>query len=172
MRETETYVKVHDFLFDSLKLPEIPRIVFAVIFTATSSGAEKALYGCTYIAKRAHICTRSVKQGIRCLLGIGIIKKIGISTSGANKYVTIAEGCETTAEAKEILVNTVHRCILFTGARDAPGRCTTCPYGGAYDAPQIQEEDKSTIKPKNYATRKYKSYNREPVKEFTGSDTL
>lgn len=37
MRETETYVKVHDFLIDQLKLPDIPRIVFAVIFTADGS---------------------------------------------------------------------------------------------------------------------------------------
>lgn len=140
MRETETYVKVHDFLIDQLKLPDIPRIVFAVIFTSTSSDVDKALYGCSFIAKRAHICTRSVKQGLRCLLGMGIIKKIGVTQGGANKYVSIAEDCGSITEAKEKLVNAIHRCTLFTGARDAPERCTRCTYGGAYRARQIIQD--------------------------------
>ena len=171
MRETETYVKVHDFLIDQLKLPDIPKIVFAVIFTATSSDADKALYGCSFIAKRAHICIRSVKQGLRCLLGIGIIKKIGVTQGGANKYVSIAEDCETTTEAKEKLVNAIHQCTLFTGARDAPERCIRCTYGGAYRSRKLLQEDKK-IKTKNYATRNFRQNNREPAQEFTGSDTL
>ncbi len=171
MRETETYVKVHDFLIDQLKLPDIPKIVFAVIFTATSSDADKALYGCSFIAKRAHICIRSVKQGLRCLLGIGIIKKIGVTQGGANKYVSIAEDCETTTEAKEKLVNAIHQCTLFTGARDAPERCIRCTYGGAYRARQIIQED-NKIKTTNYATRNFRQNNREPAQEFEGSDTL
>lgn len=176
MKETESYIKFHDFLSDTLELPEIPRRVFAVIFTVSSSAESKGVWGSSFIARKAHISVRSVKQGICCLTGIGIINKAGVSLRGAYRYSTVADKCGSTTEAKEKLARDIHRCDVFTNAQDSHPRCKRCPFGGEYHAHQILKED---INDKNKLMKEKKdgiSGNRrsyaEPPDVFIGSDTL
>lgn len=171
MIETEHYTKVHNFLYDSLHLPEVPLQVFAYLFSIFISG-DTAIWGTAFLAKGTHLSTRSVKQAVKCLVGIGAIRKTGVASKGSNMFVPNIGKCETTTQAKEQLVNAIHQCSVFTtGAPDSPDRCTRCTYGGAYRSPQLKE-DNIIIKTINYGTRNFQSSEREPAQEFTGSDTL
>lgn len=170
MTETEHYSKVHNFLYEDLHLPDVPLQIFAYLFSVFISG-DTAVWGTAFLAKGTHLSTRSVKQGIKCLVGIGAIRKIGVANGGSNMYVPNIGECETTTQAKCQLMHAIHQCTLFTGEPDSPDRCTRCTYGGAYHSPQLKEEN-IKIKSKNYGTRNFQSSKREPPQEFTGSDTL
>lgn len=175
MKETEYYTKVHGFLYDDLHLPEVPLQVFAMIFTIfISADNGKPVWGAPFLAKGTHLSTRSIKQALKCLVGIGVLKKAGIAEHGRFTFVPNIQKCETTTQARRQLVNAVHRCTMFTGGADgSPDRCTRCTYGGEYRSPQINKENNTkTFKTRNYATRIVKSNDREPSKEFEGSDTL
>jgi len=165
MKETETYTKVHDFLYEDLHLPEVPMRVFAFIFSITSSGGSENIWGIPFIAAKTHLSTRSVKQAIKCLTGIGILRKDGVAAGGAFRYIPAVGNAQTTSQAKYLLVHAVHRCASFTSEPDSPKRCTACTYGGAYRAPQIKHRNSE-----KYGTTRH--VNSEPPKDFRGSDTL
>lgn len=175
MKETEYYTKVHAFLYEDLQLPEVPLKVFAMIFTIhISPNSGKPVWGVPFLAKGTHLSTRSVKQALKCLVGIGALKRAGIADHGRFTFVPNIGKCDTTTQARQQLVNAVHRCAMFTGGEcGSPDRCRRCTYGGEYRAPQIIKDNSAkTIKTRKYASRIVKSNDREPSREFEGSDTL
>lgn len=169
MKETEYYIKVHDFLYDDLNLPEVPMRVFAFMFTMAISNVGRSLWGVKFIAARTHLCQRSVKQALKCLINIGLLVKIGAKDDGSFVYAVPIGECESTSQAKMQLVHAAHRCTAFISAYHSPKRCTSCTYGGAYNAPQNKFKEEITAKKKNYGNREN---NREPSECFRGSDTL
>lgn len=176
MKETETYTKVHDFLYEDLHLPEVPMRVFAFIFSITSSGGSENIWGIPFIAAKTHLSTRSVKQAIKCLTGIGILRKDGVAAGGAFRYIPAVGNAQTTSQAKDLLVHAVRRCISFTGEPNSPKRCTACTYGGAYRAPQIKHRNINNNIPMKEKNSQHYGKDRhdrcEPPKDFRGSDTL
>lgn len=175
MKETETYTKLYDFLFEELDLPDVTIRVLAVIIGATISGQQEGIWGATFIAKKAHTSIRSVKQAIKCLKGIGAIIATDQTPGGAIKYRPNFSNVQSTTEARNQLVQNLHRCKNFTGATNALNRCKSCTHGGAKVAPQIKyirlnnNRDREKSEFKFYGFRKSAC---EPPINFKGSDTI
>lgn len=168
MKETEYYFKVHNFLYDDLHLPDVPMRVFAFIFTMAVSCENKPLWGIKYLSSKTHLCQRSIKQALKCLVNIGLLRKGDVLEDGSQTYTLAIKDCGTTTEAKDQLVNSVHQCTAFTGAHHSTNRCTTCTYGGAYHAPKVYKRIMNN-NIKRYGNRRI---DREPSSRFNGSDTL
>ena len=137
MDETEKYIKVHDFLRNDLLLTDMMTRVFSLIFTMETRNAHPV--GQAFISEKCRISRREVKQMVKCLMGIGILRKVCIRPNGITTYGPAISNCRSTSEAKNQLVNAVHRCTSFTGAREASPRCARCTFGGAYHAPYITD---------------------------------
>ena len=176
MEETEIYYKVHKFLREDLHLTDMMERVFSFMFTLWTRGIN--VRGQTFLAQNCGISKRETKQIIKCLIGIGIVRKLEVHRNGTSVYGPCLSPCETTTEAKLQLVHAVHRCTAFTGEQDAPVRCTRCTFGGAYDAPHNTDintnkdrnrKNESELKFNGYSGRKLAEEDRA---EFNGQDTL
>lgn len=176
MDETEKYIKVHDFLRNDLRLTDMMTRVFSLIFTMETRNAHPV--GQAFISEKCRVSRREVKQIVKCLLGIGILRKIGMHPNGTTTYGPAISNCRTTSEARCQLVNAIHQCTVFTGAQSSPVRCTRCTFGGAYDAPHNTDintnkdrnrKNESELKFNGYSGRKLAEEDRA---EFNGQDTL
>lgn len=169
MEETENYTKVHSFLRTDLGLSEMMIRVFSYIFTLYIRG--KPVYGQEFIARQCGLSTREAKKVLRCLMGIGILRKNGGRGRNAAAYEPAIPLCQTTTEAKLLLVHAVHPC---SSAHDALLQCTRCTFNGAHGAPHIHNKySKKDIPDENGGKRKTGA----PVGisvggEFHGQDTL
>lgn len=172
MKETEPYIKVHDFLFTDLNLSEMMARIFSFILTKWIGGIP--VYRQRYVAEKCRMSDRECKQIFKCLHGIGLIRKLPHEPNGTSCYEPSIDKCRDTTQVKFALVHAIHRCTAFTGARGAPPRCTRCTFGGAYCAPQINI-DNTIIKTDNYGYVKREEH-RIPdstgTVEFDGHDTL
>lgn len=118
MKETEPYTKVHDFLFTDLKLSEMMARIFSFILTKWIGGIP--VYRQRYVAEKCRVSDRECKQIFKCLQGIGLIRKIPKETNGTASYEPAIGKCQDTTQVKFALVNAIHRCTAFTGARRSP----------------------------------------------------
>ena len=167
MTETEHYTKVHNFLYEGLHLPPVPLQVFAFIFTIASNGDNKSIWGTKFLACGTHLSTRSIKQAIKCLTGIGLLKLGEEKPNGAHSYMLNVGNCQTTTQAKTSLMNNVHQCTWYTREQHAPERCTRCTYGGEFRSPHINKEVFKISTGNGHRINKS-----EPSVNFKGSDTL
>ena len=174
MKETERYIKVHSFLHKDLHLPEVMLKVFSLIFTLFTSEQKVTTWGTKYIAENTGLSIRSVKQALKCLLGAGLIVVDGLGPRGAHRYVPNISDCQTTSDARNQLMNRIHRCTSYTGEHGASSRCARCTFGGAYHAlPIIKEKYVTKIQSKNAKSNNLIRRDTGEAKTgFKGSDTL
>ena len=69
--------------------------VFAFIFTMAVSCENKPLWGIKYLSSKTHLCQRSIKQALKCLVNIGLLRKGDVLEDGSQTYTLAIKDCGT-----------------------------------------------------------------------------